>query len=100
MTIGNALSFIDRGQKDEALRQALNKAETMDACNVILACENLKFSSFEFEEAFSFRLFKCLDYEKAQQLQAFKIWWDLLCRSHSRPEKERYHECTNRIGVY
>jgi len=87
MTIANALTFIKRGQKESGLRSALNRATSSSEFFSVLMNENLKFSSHEFEEAFSMKLVNCQEPEEAEDLRAFKIWWDLLCMSHTRTDK-------------
>lgn len=81
MTIANALTFIKRGQKDAALRNRLNKTSSLSEIFIVLSNENLEFSAHEFEEAFSLTLFKCQENEAAEQIKAFKMWWDFLCLS-------------------
>lgn len=78
MTIGNALNFIERGQRDSQLRERLNTVTNLMELETIMTDENLQFSSYEFEEAFNLRLVKCQEAEEAEQLQAFKMWWTLL----------------------
>lgn len=90
MTIGNALSFIERGQTDGALRDRLNDATSCKERDDMLAAEKLTFSAHDFDEAFHHRLTLCQEAEEADQLKEFKMWWDLLtqllepaaCRNH------------------
>lgn len=81
MTIGNALTFIRRGQHDNALRRRLVEASGMADMEAALAKEELVFSGAEFEEAYSLSLFKCQTQGEADALQAFRMWWVLLVRS-------------------
>jgi len=80
MTIGNALTFIERGMADSALREHLNAATTEIELDHVLAEEKLIFSTHEFDEAFHHRLTLCQELEDADQLGEFKQWWDLLVR--------------------
>ena len=80
MTIGNALSFIKRGQTDSALRKRLNAAGSPDELSEILAAEKLNFSEHDFDEAYHHQLTQCQEEEQADQLREFKMWWDLLCQ--------------------
>lgn len=84
MTIGNALTFIDRGLEDKELRMLLNAASSPLELNQILDRNNLTFSSQEFSEAFNNRLTKCQIEEDAEQIKEFKMWWDLVCQ-HLEP---------------
>jgi hypothetical protein len=78
MTIGNALTFINRGQEDSALRSRLNKANSPDELVEILAAEKLTFSAHDFDEAYHHQLTQCQEEEDANQLKEFKMWWELL----------------------
>ena len=78
MTIGNALTFIERGQNDSSLRGRLNAATSCKERDDILAGENLLFSTHDFDEAFNHRLTQCQEKEEADQLKEFRMWWDLL----------------------
>jgi|GEM_PF-421654 len=80
MTIGNALTFIDRGIGDSALRERLNAATSVIELENVLAEERLLFSAYDFDEAFHHRLTLCQEIEDADQLKEFKQWWDLLVR--------------------
>jgi len=86
MTLANALAFIKRGQKETVLRNTLNKTSSLSEMSAVLINENLKFSAHEIEEAFSLSLFKSQEYEEAQGIKAFKMWWDLLCMSQGERE--------------
>lgn len=88
MTIANALTFIKRGQKENGLRSALNRALNEVDFSLVLINENLKFSFHEFEEAFSIKLVNCQEPEEAEALKSFKMWWDLLRMSHTRTDKK------------
>lgn len=88
VTIANALTFIKRAQKESDLRSALNRAPSAVEFSLILMNERLKFSSHEFEEAFSMKLVNCQEPEEAEDLRAFKTWWDLLHMSHTRADKD------------
>lgn len=78
MTIGNALTFIKRGQTDSELRQRLNSASDLHARDAVLSDEHLVFSPFEFDEAYHHQLTLCQTVEAADQLAEFKMWWDIL----------------------
>lgn len=78
MTISNALIFIQRGQRENRLRQRLNAASNLFELQKILAMEQLKFSEQEFDQAYHIQLVKCQDVEEAEQLKGFKMWWTLL----------------------
>lgn len=78
MTIGNALTFIKRGQADSTLRSRLNAAGNPDELNEILAAEKLSFTAHDFNEAYHHQLTECQEEEEADQLREFKMWWDLL----------------------
>ncbi len=78
MTIGNALTFIKRGQQERNLRSRLNAANTLDELNEILTEEALSFTAHEFDEAYHHRLTQYQEQEEADQLKEFKFWWDLL----------------------
>lgn len=95
MTIANALTFIKRGQKESGLRSALNRAPGAVEFSLILMNEGLKFSFPEFEEAFSMKLVNCQEPEEAEDLRAFKTWWDLLCSSHTRADKNTFEPYNN-----
>jgi hypothetical protein len=78
MTIGNALTFIKRGQKDGTLRERLNAANSAHELDEVLASENITFSAHDFDEAYHHRLTECQEEEDADRLKEFKLWWDLL----------------------
>jgi hypothetical protein len=80
MTIGNALTFINRGQEDKALRSRLNAANNPDELNEILTAEKLTFSAHDFDEAYHHQLTQCQEEEEADRLKEFKMWWDLLAQ--------------------
>jgi hypothetical protein len=80
MTIGNALTFIERGIADCGLRERLNAAVSTAELDNVLTEEKILFSAPEFEEAFRHRLTQCQEIEEADQLKEFKQWWDLLVR--------------------
>lgn len=80
MTIGNALSFIQRGLADSALRERLNAATSPQELDTVLFDEKLLFTAHDFEEAFHHRLTLCREMEEAEQIIEFKMWWDLLFR--------------------
>lgn len=80
MTIGNAMTFIKRGMTDSKLRKRLYAASSIAMCDAILAEENLIFSPNEFEEAFHNRLTLCQQAEEADQLNEFKMWWQMLAQ--------------------
>lgn len=81
MTIQNAIDFIRQGQQDNDLRTKLVKAQSGEIRQEILDQESLTFTPAEFEEAHSLSLFKCQHQEDADALNAFKLWWILLCQS-------------------
>ncbi|MBU1054006.1 MAG: hypothetical protein KKC46_09275 [Proteobacteria bacterium] len=81
MTIGNALTFIERGLKDSALRNRLNSATNPSELQNALGDEKLEFSAHDFDEAFHHRLTQCQEEEDADQIKEFKLWWYLLSRS-------------------
>lgn len=83
MTIKSALKFIERGIRDDELRNRLNTANTIADRDEILAAENLTFSDHDFDEAFQHRLTRCRESEDADALIAFKMWWDALTRTIS-----------------
>lgn len=78
MTIGNAMAFIKRGMTDSKLRKRLYAASSIEMRDDILADEHLMFSQDEFEEAFRNRLTLCQQAEDADQLNEFKMWWQML----------------------
>ena len=78
MTIGNAMTFIARGQKDVGLRRELNQAAHPSEVEKIMEKENLTFSGHDFDEAFHHLLTLCTDAEQADQLKEFKMWWSLI----------------------
>jgi hypothetical protein len=78
MTIGNAMTFIDRGMKEETLRKRLNAAPCELERQDVLNGEALLFSAHDFDEAFHHRLTQCQEREDAERLREFKLWWDLL----------------------
>ena len=80
MTIGNALKFIDRGRDDKALRDRLNGAADMAACENLLSQEGLMFTAHDFDEAFHHRLTLCQEEDEADQIREFRMWWEMLCR--------------------
>jgi hypothetical protein len=80
MTTANALTFIDRGLEDSALRERLNAAATLQERDNVLAEEDLVFSDHHFEEAYYHRLTQCREPEAADQLNEFKMWWELLAQ--------------------
>ncbi len=80
MTIGNALTFIERGLTDSVLRERLNAATGLPELDDVLAEEKLLFSAHDFDEAFHHRLTQCKEMEEAEQIREFKMWWDLLFR--------------------
>jgi len=85
MSIANALTFIERGQQDGALRGRLNAANSPDELHEILAAEKLAFSAHDFDEAYHHRLTECQEEEAADQLKEFKMWWDLLALAIDPP---------------
>ncbi len=87
MTIGNALSFIQRGIDDSTLRRRLNSAATTSELTNLLAEEKLKFSTDDFNDAFLHQLTLCREEEDADQLKEFKLWWELLFKTIS-PEAD------------
>lgn len=78
MTIGKAMKFIDKGQADRELRDALNRTTSIQQLHRVLAERDLSFSAFDFEEAYNNRLVNCQTSEQASQLQSFKQWWETL----------------------
>lgn len=78
MTIGNARRFIKRAQHEKELRNSLNRASDTAELSRILEKEDLAFSSYEFEEAFSNKLTQCQTADEVEQLQQLKIWWTML----------------------
>ena len=78
MTIGNALTFIERGVADSDLRARLNAAASALERDKVLSDEKLVFSAHDFDEAFHHRLVQCQTAEEADQIREFKLWWDLL----------------------
>lgn len=78
MTIGHAISFIERGLKEKALRGLLNSASNASELSLVLAGENLTFSPEEFDEAFHGKLTQYQVEEQADQIKEFKLWWDLV----------------------
>ena len=80
MTVANALVFIERALEDRELRELLNAAPDAQTLDCILVDENISFSAGEFDEAYHHRLTKCQAEEEANQLNGFKMWWDLLSR--------------------
>jgi len=80
MTIGNALTFIERGLADSMLRERLNAAAILPEFDDVLAEEKLLFSAHDFDEAFHHRLTQCKELEEAELIKEFKLWWDLLFR--------------------
>ena len=83
MTIGHALTFIQRGREDGELRSRINGAKTLSELNRVLDGEGLSFSPHEFDEAYHNRLFQCQFEEDANQIKEFKMWWDLVSQSLS-----------------
>lgn len=81
MTIQNAINFIQQGQHDNDLRTNLVKADTGQMRQQILDQKDLIFTPEEFEQAYSLTLFKCQHQEDADALNAFKLWWVMLCKS-------------------
>ncbi len=81
MTIGNALSFIERGIHDTQLRRRLNGTSGVVECEKVLGEENLVFSAHDFDEAFHHRLTQCQEEEEADRIKEFRMWWDLLTQS-------------------
>jgi hypothetical protein len=81
MTIGNALTFINRGLEDGGLRGRLNAAASLPEIDQVLAEEDLLFSACDFDEAFHHQLAQSQSAETAEQLKEFKLWWDLLFRT-------------------
>ncbi len=84
MTIGNALTFIERGIVDSDLRERLNAAASVLERDDVLSEEKLSFSAHDFDEAFHHRLIQCQTAEEADLLKEFKQWWDLHNRYYSR----------------
>lgn len=81
MTIGHALTFIEKGRSDSDLRARLNAAQTLADLNGVLESEGLTFSPQEFDEAFHNQLFQCQFEEEANQIKEFRMWWDLVSQS-------------------
>ncbi len=81
MTIGDALTFIDRGFSDSGLRKRLNAAASACAREKVLAEENLSFTVHDFDEAYHHRLTQCQEEEDADQLKEFRMWWALLSQT-------------------
>ena len=78
MTIGNALTFINRAMQEPLLRDRLNDATDLTALHAVLRNEGLTFTPFEFEDAVNSQLVKCTDWDSADQLKEFRQWWELL----------------------
>ncbi len=78
MTIGNALTFIKKGRQDISLRRRLNASKSQKEIEAVLAAENLVFSAHDFDEAYHHSLTLCQEYEEAEELKEFKLWWDLI----------------------
>lgn len=78
MSIGNALTFIKRGMKEKALRDRLNKAATPKELQRILEGEDVTFTPSEFEDAVNSSLVKCTEWEEADELKDFQMWWEML----------------------
>ena len=85
MTIGNALTFIERGLRDNSLRKRLNSVTNSSELQNVLGDEKFMFSAHDFDEAFHHRLTQCRDEEEAEQIKEFKMWWHLLSRSLEMP---------------
>ncbi len=80
MTIGNALTFIERGIAESALRERLNAAASAIELDNVLAEEKLLFSAHDFDEAFHHQLTLCQEMADADRLKEFKQWWNLIVR--------------------
>lgn len=78
MTTTNAKKFIIKGQEDTDLRRALNGADTIEELYQLMADRNLSFTESEFEEAYNEQLVNCQHHDFAEQLQEFKMWWEML----------------------
>jgi hypothetical protein len=78
MTIGNAETFIKRGQIEPALRRRLNVTTNPDEFFSVLSEEKLPFTVEEFDDAYRKMLLECQHEENADQLKEFKMWWDLV----------------------
>ena len=59
MTIGNALTFIDRGLEDLELRKCLNAVADPAELQMALMNEKRMFSTHDFDEAYHHRLNQC-----------------------------------------
>ncbi len=78
MSIGNALNFIKRAATEPALRDRLNSATCTSELEEVLSSEGLIFTPFEFEDAFNSSLVKCTEWEAADHLNEFRMWWEML----------------------
>ena len=78
MTIGSATQFIKRGLVDQSLRDNLNLATTLAELHDVLGDEGFAFSVLDFENALNGMLVKCQEWEVAEMLKEFKMWWEML----------------------
>lgn len=81
MSIANAQRFVRRMMTDTDLRKRLNKASDHESRQVILREEELAFTEHEFDEGFRNMLVNCQTYERAEDLQQIRMWWELLRKS-------------------
>ena len=77
MSVGQAKNFIQRGLQDSTLREDLNASSNQTALLAVLERENILFSAHEFDEAFHNLLVQCQEKDQADQLNEFKMWWNL-----------------------
>ncbi|NTV45736.1 MAG: Nif11 family protein [Chlorobiales bacterium] len=81
MSIANAQRFVRRMLTDTEMRKRLNSAQNHDARQIILREEDLSFTEHEFDEGFRNMLVNCQTYERAEDLQQIRMWWELLRKS-------------------
>ena len=77
MTIGNAKQFIQRGMLESDLRARLLASHDNVSLEGLLKEEDLLFSDGDFDEAFHNLLTQCQTREQADQLNAFRMWWQM-----------------------
>ena len=78
MSLAHALTFIKRAMAETSLRDRLNRASCSTEMTEVLTSEGLSFTPFEFEDALNSQLVKCSEWEAAEQLNEFKMWWEML----------------------
>ena len=81
MTIGSALNFIGRIQKDNSFRKKLYYHDSVEELLAFLADENLQFTEDDFADAIQKQRVNAQFEEVANEYSEIKQWWDMLIKN-------------------